>query len=93
MKTASLPSLRVDPELRRAVESVLEDGESLSSFVEDSVREGIERRRLRSEFVARGLASRDEAKRSGEYFSADQVQSELDGMLKEAEARSKTTGR
>jgi hypothetical protein len=90
MKTASLPSLRVDPELRRAAESVLEDGESLSSFVEDSVREGIERRRLRSEFVARGLASRDEARRSGEYFSADQVQSELDGMLKEAEARTKT---
>jgi hypothetical protein len=40
--------------------------------------------------VARGLASRDEAKHSGEYFSADQVQSELDGMLKEAEARAKT---
>jgi hypothetical protein len=76
--------------LRRAAESVLEDGESLSRFVEDSVREGIERRRLRREFVARGLASRDEAKHSGEYFSADQVQSELDGMLKEAEARSKT---
>lgn len=90
MKTASLPSLRVDPELRRAAESVLEDGESLSSFVEDSVREGIERRRLRREFVARGLASRDEAKYSGEYFSADEVQSELDGMLKEAEARAKT---
>jgi predicted transcriptional regulator len=82
--------LRVDPELRRAAESVLEDGESLSSFVEDSVREGIERRRLRSEFVARGLASRDEAKHSGEYFSADQVQRELDGMLEEAEARAKT---
>ena len=90
MKTASLPSLRVDPELRRAAESVLEDGESLSSFVEDSVREGIERRRLRREFVARGLASRDEAKNSGEYFSADQVQRELDGMLEEAEARAKT---
>ena len=91
MKTASLPSLRVDPELRRAAESVLEDGESLSSFVENSVREGIERRRLRSEFLARGLASRDEAIQTGEYVSADQVQRELDGMLKQAEARP-TTG-
>jgi predicted transcriptional regulator len=87
MKTASLPSLRVDPELRRAAESVLKDGETLSSFVADAVREGIERRRLRNEFVARGLASRDEAKQTGEYFSADQVQRELDGMLKQAEAR------
>jgi hypothetical protein len=91
MKTASLPSLRVDPELRRAAESVLKDGESLSSFVADAVREGIERRRLRNEFVARGLASRDKANQTGEYFSADQVQRELDGMLKEAEARA-TTG-
>jgi len=91
MKTASLPSLRVDPELRRAAESVLKDGESLSSFVADAVREGIERRRLRNEFVARGLASRDEAIQTGEYFSADQVQRELDGMLKQAEARP-TTG-
>jgi len=91
MKTASLPSLRVDPELRRAAESVLEDGESLSSFVENSVREGIERRRFRSEFLARGLASRDEAIQTGEYVSADQVQRELDGMLKQAEARP-TTG-
>jgi hypothetical protein len=41
--------------------------------------------------LARGLASRDEAKHSGEYFSADQVQRELDGMLTEAEARAKTT--
>jgi len=90
MKTASLPSLRVDPELRRAAESVLKDGESLSSFVADAVREGIERRRLRNEFVARGLASRDEAIQTGEYFSADQVQRELDGMLKQAEARPKT---
>jgi hypothetical protein len=90
LKTAALPSLRVDPELRRAAESVLEDGESLSSFVEVSVRAGIERRRLRCEFIARGLASRDEAKTSGDYFSADQVQRELDGMLEEAEARAKT---
>jgi predicted transcriptional regulator len=90
MKTASLPSLRVDPELRRAAESVLKDGETLSSFVADAVREGIERRRLHNEFVARGLASRDEAKQTGEYFSADQVQRELEGMLRQAEARPPT---
>jgi hypothetical protein len=46
-------------------ESVLQDGETLSSFVEQSIREGIERRRLQSEFIARGIASRDEARRTG----------------------------
>ena len=87
METASLPSSRVDPELRRADESVLRDGESVSGFLADAVRKGIERRRLRDELVARGPASRDEARRTGDYFSADQVQREPDGMLEEAWAR------
>ena len=55
MKTATLPSLRVDPELREAAESVLQEGETLSGFIEASVRETIERRRTRAEFIARGL--------------------------------------
>ncbi len=33
MKTASLPSLRVDPALRKADEAVLHEGETFSSFV------------------------------------------------------------
>ena len=32
MKTATFPSLRVEPELREAAESVLEEGETLSGF-------------------------------------------------------------
>ncbi len=89
MKTASIPSLRVAPELRRAAESVLGEGESLSSFVEQSIRASIDRRRLQREFIARGLASRDEARRTGEYFTADEVHKELDGMLKAAKAKAK----
>ena len=42
MKTATLPSLRVEPELREAAESVLEQGETLSGFIEASVRETIQ---------------------------------------------------
>ena len=77
MKTATLPSLRVDPELREAAESVLQEGETLSGFIEASVRETIQRRRVRSEFIARGLASREEAKRTGVYIDADVVHAEL----------------
>jgi hypothetical protein len=65
MKTATFPSIRVEPELREAAENVLQEGETLSAFVEQSIREGIERRRLQSEFIARGIASRDEARRTG----------------------------
>lgn len=87
MKTASIPSLRVDPELRHAAESVLQNGESLSSFVEQSIRANIQQRRVRQEFIARGLASRDEARLTGEYFPAEDVLRELDDMLINAKAK------
>jgi hypothetical protein len=44
MTTATIPSLRVEPELRTAAEDVLEEGETLSGFVEQSIRDGIQRR-------------------------------------------------
>jgi len=47
MKTSTFPSLRVDPELRQAAEDVLKEGESLSSFVEQSIRDSIQRQRSR----------------------------------------------
>ena len=81
MKTATIPSLRVDPELRAAAESVLKKGETLSAFVENSLRAQINFRQTQAEFIARGLASRDEAKRTGEYYSADEVHAELRAML------------
>lgn len=87
MKTTTLPSLRVEPELREAAESVLQEGETLSGFIEASVRETIERRRTRAEFIARGLVSRDEARRSGVYFAADKVHAELGKMLVKAKAK------
>ncbi len=88
MKSATFPSLRVDPELRRDAEAVLEEGETLSSFLERSVREQIEQRRLRQAFIARGLASSEAAQRSGEYYDADEVHAELGEMLRAAQARS-----
>lgn len=84
MKSASMPSLRVDPELRQAAEAVLREGESLSSFMEQSLREQVTRRQLQHEFVARGLASRDQSRRTGEYFDAGTLHAELRGKLPKA---------
>ena len=92
MKTATFPSLRVDPELRDAAESVLQNGETLSGFIESSVREAIERRRTRAEFIARGMASRVQARRTGVYFAADQVHAELGQMLAKAKAQKRVRG-
>ena len=81
MKTATIPALRVEPALREAAQSVLAADETLSSFVEESLRANIERRKYQQDFIARGLASRDEAKRTGEYYSAESVLAELDDIL------------
>lgn len=81
MKTATIPSLRVDPELRHAVEHALHDNETISSFVVESLKAQVKRRRLQKEFMARGLASREEAKQTLEYFDADTILDELGNIL------------
>jgi hypothetical protein len=81
MKTATIPSLRVDPELRAAAESVLKEGETLSAFVEDSIKRQIDYRKTQSEFIARGLASLAEAERTGRYHTSEDVLSMLKAKL------------
>lgn len=87
MKTATIPSVRVEPEFRAEVEAVLTEGETLSEFVEASVRASVERRRIQAEFIARGLRSRDEARRTGEYVDADVVIQGLQRKLEAVRAR------
>ncbi|MCX4165399.1 MULTISPECIES: YlcI/YnfO family protein [Paraburkholderia] len=81
MKSARFPSIRVEPELRDAAESILGEGETLSGFVEQSVREGIERRRTQSEFIARRIASREAARHTGDYVAASEVLNTLNRRL------------
>lgn len=91
MKTATIPSVRVDPEFRAEVESVLGRGETLSEFVEASVSAGVQHRRVQAEFIARGMRSRDEAHRTGEYVDADTVIEQLQRKLDEARNRTART--
>lgn len=87
MKTATIPSVRVEPEFRAEVEAVLSEDETLSEFVEAAVRAGVARRRVQAEFIARGLRSRDEARRTGEYVDADVVLEHLQRKLDTARVR------
>lgn len=91
MKSATIPSLRVDPKLREAAEGVLAEGETLSSFVEQSIREGIERRQAQREFIARGMRSREAAHRSGKYGAAEAVLGRLERMLGRAKHAAKAS--
>ncbi|WP_374664461.1 YlcI/YnfO family protein [Ramlibacter sp.] len=87
MKNATIPSVRVEPAFRAEVEAVLAEGETLSQFVEAAVRAGVERRRIQSEFIARGLRSRDAARRSGDYVAAEVVLADLQRKLDAARSR------
>jgi hypothetical protein len=89
MKSANFPSVRVEPELRAAAEDVLQDGESISSFVEQAIRDNIARRLNHREFVARGLTSREDAKQSGDYVLADDVVAGLETRLGEAKTKAR----
>ena len=55
MKTATLPAVRVTPETRALAESVLREGETLSTFIEDSLIKQAQWRKDDAEFYARGL--------------------------------------
>ena len=81
MKTAILPQVRVQPELRADLEGVLRKGETLSEFVEATVRSAVEYRRMQAEFLARGEAAWQEYRRTGTSHPAKQVVGELRDML------------
>ena len=87
MKTTTIPPLRVSPALRKEAEGVLEEGETLSGFVLEALNRNIEYRRARQEFIARGLASADLARKTGNYISADAVINKLERRLAKAKQR------
>ena len=90
MKTARFPSVRVDPALRSEIESLLKEGETLSAFVVASVRVQVRKRQLQDEFIKRGLASLEESRRTGIYYTADEVVGGLRQMLSEAKSKAAT---
>lgn len=84
MKSATIPPLRMSPELRRDAEDVLREGETLSGFVEESLRRQIECRKLQRSFVERGLAARDRARASGQYAAKEEVMDSLRSIRERA---------
>ena len=85
MRTTTLPPIRVDPELRAEAERLLEDNETLSAMMQQALRRELHRRTAEREFLARGLASADKARKTGEYVLAEQVLADLESILAETE--------
>jgi hypothetical protein len=89
MKTAVLPPVRVDPKVKKEIEAVLEPGETLSSFVTESVVKSAALRRAQREFVARAEARSRTASRTGKYVSSDAVYARLTQVIARAKKKTK----
>ena len=81
MKTATIPPIRVAPEFRLELEGVLAQGESLSEFVENAVRQTVLKRKHQAEFLRRGIAAIEETKRAGGGVAAEAVLAKLEAKL------------
>lgn len=81
MKTAQLRPVRVEASVRDEIEGVLRDGESLSEFVETAAVQAARRRKAQQEVLARGRASLESAKRTGEFYAADEALEAMRGRL------------
>jgi hypothetical protein len=83
MKTATLPPIRVAPNFKLDLEGVLEQGESLSQFVENAVRTTVIRRKTQAEFIKRGIAAIEATKKGG-GIPAELVIAKLEAKLSAA---------
>ena len=90
MKSAVIPQIRVEPELRTELESVLQPGETLSEFVESTVRNAIAFRRVQTAFHARAQAASQEYHRTGVSVPVEAVLEKLQAKL---DAKRKKLGR
>jgi hypothetical protein len=86
METNLFASVTIDLEVLESAKGVLLEGENFADFLEQSIRVKVARRQHCSEFIAQGLASRDEAERNANYVSADRVIANLTARLDAAKA-------
>jgi hypothetical protein len=90
MKTAVIPQIRVEPALRAELESVLKQGETLTDFVEATVRSAIAFRRVQTAFHARAQAASEAYHQTGVSVPVVPV---LDKLQSRLDARRKKLGR
>ena len=81
MKTAILPPVRVEPQLRADLEAVLREGETLSDFLETTIRQAVDYRRMQAEFAARAEAAWTQFQQTGIGVPAEEVVAQMRGRL------------
>jgi hypothetical protein len=80
MRTATLPAVRVSPDTRSLIESVLREGETLSTFIEQTLKQQALQRKEDAAFYARGLAAAKRIDEGGKTYTLDEVMTSLREM-------------
>lgn len=81
MKSAVIPPISVEPELRAEPEALLRPGETLIDFVEASVRNAIAFRRVQTAFHTRAQAASEACHQSGGAVPVEAVHERLQCKL------------
>lgn len=82
-RSATLPPIRVTPETKASLEAVLREGESLTQFIENAVRQEAEFRAEQNAAVARARKAMRSADKGVGLMAADDF---LVGMQRRAQA-------
>ncbi len=84
MRTATLPAVRVTPDTRALIESVLKEGESLSTFIEETVRKHAAWRKEDEAFHARAALASKRLAEGGNFFTAEESIARLRAQVQRA---------
>jgi hypothetical protein len=90
MKSACIPEVQVEPELRAELEAVLQANETVSDFVEASVKNAVAFRQVQARFHERGQASWEHYLATGQSTPAEDV---LVALQHKLDAKRKLVGR
>jgi hypothetical protein len=72
MRTATLPAVRVSPDTRSLIESVLKEGETLSTFIEETVKKHAAWRKEDALFHARAALASKRLAEGGKFFTPEE---------------------
>ena len=78
--------ITIEQDLVRDIENVLDEDETVSSFVLDAIKLEVE---ARNDFLARAILSRTDARETGIYFNHEEVMGELREMLERSKQEKK----
>ena len=80
MRSATFPAVRTTPENRALVESVLRPGETLSTFIEETLRQKAQWRKEDEAFYARAITAAKRVDAGENTYTHEEVMTRLRSM-------------